>query len=448
MIPYVAFCVLICTVAGMQGTVASSGNLQVTFATNPTIVAPGTNGYLEVLLESVGSGTIENIELTPSSWDSLVILPQGNWDVYVGDLDGGDSISVLYEFKVSSSAKPGLYQIVYDIEYMPGADIRQTAIIQVEDTISLDVVSVTPSSINIGEVTTVVFNVTNNGGSSVENILFTWDDANDLILPIGSDNRTTIDAIPAGNYTEIPIFLMVSPSISPGVYPITLTMEYYDKTGTQQTFISEIGLQICGTTDFEVVLQQSTTSGTTFAVANTGANVASSVIVSIPQQMNYVASGTSSVSLGNLDAGDYTLASFQLSSSSVDRNTSKRPFGDRDLGDMPTDFDPSMFEEFGNRSFGGIGGNTLTVEISYTDLFGVRQTVEKEVEVSSISSSGVSGDFASRGGMSGFPGQSVESNDGTVYIVIGAVGIIVIVAILKIGKSKKLLKLITKGKNK
>ena len=57
---------------------------------------------------------------------------------------------------------------------------------------------------------------------------------------------------------------------------------------------------------FEILLQQSTTSGTTFAIANTGANVASSVIVSIPSQTNYMTSGASSVSLGNLDAGDYT----------------------------------------------------------------------------------------------------------------------------------------------
>ena len=99
-----------------------------------------------------------------------------------------------------------------------------------------------------------------------------------------------------------------------------------------------------------------------------------------------------------------------------------------------------------NRSFDSFGSNNnLIVEISYTDLFGVRQIVEKEVAVSSIAS-GAAGSFTSSfGDRSGFPGQSAESGDGTVYIVIGVVGIIIIVAILKIGKSKNLLKLIKKG---
>jgi hypothetical protein len=413
----------------IKGAGETTHDIQVTFASNPIVVAPGTNGYLEVILESIGTGTISNIDIDASSWDSSVLQPKGNWNVYVGDLDGGDSTSLLYEFYVPNTATPGLYQVVFDIEYSHGVDIRQTAMVKVEDSTVLDLVSVTPSSINIGETTTLVFNLTNNGGSNAGNILFTWEDPSDLILPVGTDNRITISSIPAGNYTEIPVDVVASPAISPGVYPLTITMEFYDRTGTKQTIASEVGLQIGGTTDFEIVLQESMGGGTTFAVANTGANVASSVIVSIPRQGNFMSSGASSVSLGNLDAGDYTLATFQISSADREDNT-QRP--DKSSIEMPSDLDFSRPEGFRDLES---GSNDLIVEVSYTDLFGVRQTVEKELEFSSSSSNSVA---SFSGGKSGLrPDESSGLDSGTMYIIIGVVGIIVIVAILKIGKRKK-----------
>jgi hypothetical protein len=406
----------------------STYDLQVTFLSNPTVVVPGTNGYLEVILESVGSGTISNIDIDASSWDSSVLQPKGNWNVYVGDLDGGDSTSLLYEFYVPSTATPGLYQVVFVIEYSPGIDIRQTALVKVEDSTVLDLTSVTPSLINIGEETTLVFNITNMGGSTAGNILFTWEDPSDLILPVGSDNRITISSIPASNYTEIPIDVVASPAISPGIYPLTITMEFYEGTGTKQTITSEVGIQVGGTTDFEIILQESMVGGTTFAIANSGANVASSVIVSIPSQLNYKTLGTSSVSIGNLDAGDYTLATFQISS--VELNNTQRP--DKSSMERPSDFNLSRPEDFRDLE---PRSDDLIVEVSYTDLFGVRQTVEKEVDFSSSSSNNVASFSGAKSGLR--PGESSGLDSGTMYVIIGVVGIIVIVAILKISKRKK-----------
>lgn len=431
------------------GQADTTNQLTVTFAENPKIVSPGTNGYIELNLKSGGTGGVSDVSISATSWDYSVVIPQGNWNVYVGNLDGGSSTSVLYEFKITDSATPGLYQVVFDIEYYPGHDIKQTAIVKVEDSTVLDIVSVKPSSIDIGQETTIVFNVSNNGGKTAS-ILFTWDDPNNLILPVGSDNRIIIPSINAGNFSEIPVNVVATPSATPGVYPIDITLEYYDQTGSKQTISSTVGLQIGGTTDFEIVPQQSTNTGTTFAVANTGANVASSVIVSIPLQAGYSISGASSVSLGNLDAGDYTLATFQLTS--IESNTTQRPTFNFNTGDMPSDFDPSMMQQPRNRSFGDIGNNELIIEISYTDLFGVRQTVEKEATVTASSSSLTTSDITSRfGNMGGFPGQTSQGSDnGTMYITIGVVGILIIAGLLVLGKRKNIpyVSKILKGRNK
>ncbi len=423
---------------------ASAAGLQVSFTTNPVIASPGTFGYIEVNLKSI-SGTASNIEISASSWDPNAVIPEGNWKIKLVSLESGDSYSVFYEFKVSSTAASGLYQVVFDIEYSGGSSTRQTAIIKVEDATVLDLKSIKPTSVNIGEATTLVFNITNSGKANIENILFVWTDPNDLILPVGSDNRITIPLIASENYTEISIVVMASSGISPGIYPLTITMNFYDQTGTEQTITSTVGLQISGTTTFDVVLQTSTTSSTTFAIVNTGANTASSVVVSIPQQPNYSTSGTSSASLGNLDAGDYTLASFQLSSTNSN-TTMQFPLFNRTRTDgRPTDMNFSTgLDRFVNQTFLGGGSNQLLVQIAYTDVFGVRQNVEKQVDLSSGSVAGFSSRTGTQGTYGNFPGgfsdqsQSSGSSNSIMYIVTGVIGIIIIVAIIQLGRRKKL----------
>ncbi|HWR27179.1 MAG TPA: hypothetical protein VN377_01955 [Candidatus Thermoplasmatota archaeon] len=439
MIISVLSCVLLFNTLGSFN--ASAAGLQVSFSTNPKIVAPGTNGYIEVNLRST-STVISSIDITAESWDPAVVIPQGNWEVDVGSLDSGESYTVIFEFKIPSTAAPGLYQVLFEIT--GGNTIRQTAVIQVQDATILDLTSVTPPEITVGVATTLLFNITNNGGVGLENILFTWKDPNSLILPLGADNRITIPSIGAENHTEIPVVVMASSGISPGIYPLTITMEYYDQTGMKQMVNSTVGLQVSGTTTFDLVVQQSTSGSTTFSVVNTGANVASSVIVSIPQQPNYRTSGVSSTSLGNLNAGDYTLATFQLSST-TNNSTSQFPSFNRTETGTQTGRNFSGRNTFMNQSFAGLRGNSLLIQITYTDVFGIRQTIQKQVTMSSSSSFGSIGSPTSRsstGTQNSFGGfsqsQSSGSNNSLVYIAIGAAGIIVIIGIIQLGRKKKL----------
>ncbi len=425
---------------------ASAAGLQVTFTTNPQIVAPGTNGYIQVNLRSIGTA-INGIKITATSWDPTVVIQQGNWEVDVGSLDSSESYSVIYEFKIPSTAAPGLYQVLFEI-YGAGS-IKQTAIIQVQDASVLDITSVNPTEISIGQATTIHFNITNNRGVGLQNLLFTWEDPNSLILPIGADNRITIPSIGTNNYTVVPVDVIASSGISPGVYPLTILIQYYDQTGERQTINSTVGLQISGKTTFDIVLQTSTSSATTFAVVNTGANTASSVVVSIPQQPSYSTSGTSSTSVGNLDAGDYTLASFSLTSttSNITRNgTMQFPSFNRTGKNSP----PSggNFTDgrnmFMNQSFLAMGNNRLVVQIAYTDVFGIRQIIQKQVNLSSGSASGFSSRTTTQGTSGTFPGsfssqsQSSDLNNSIMYIAIGVIGIIVVVVVIQLGRKKKL----------
>ena len=425
----------------------AQSDLQVTFSTNPTVVAPGTNGYLMVNLRAIGD-TASNIRITASSLDGSIVTARGDWDVTVGSIGSGSSYSVPFEFVVSKTASFGLYQIDFDIYYSGGYAVHQTALLDVEQPSFIDLSSVSPGTVNIGQKTTIDFNFTNSG-NTIYNVLFSWEDANDLILPIGSDNRVTIPVLPAGNVTTVPVTLMASPSLSPGIYPLTITLKFFDQTSetsqtnqTGQTVTSTVGLEVSGATSFEIVASQSTSGTTSLTIINTGANTANSVIVSVPQQQSYLVTGSQSASLGNLDPGDYSLASFQVSSNSQNGSTS---FSFNQSGNFtpPTGQRTYSNRSFSqNRSFFGLGGNGLTIIITYTDSFGVRQTVQKQVSLSS-SSSGSFSSFSSRtrtstNGAFNTGGTSSNSGGGLTYILVGVVGIILIVAIVYVARKKKL----------
>lgn len=96
-------------------------------------------------------------------------------------------------------------------------------------------------------------------------------------------------------------------------------------------------------TDFDLVVQESQDNTIVVALANTGKENANSVIVKIPSQKNFEATGTSGQMVGTLDNGDYTLISFEVAKKRSAEN------------------------------------NTLKFQIDYTDTIGERRNVIKEV---------------------------------------------------------------------
>ena len=175
-------------------------------------------------------------------------------------------------------------------------------------------------------------------------------------------------------------------------------------------------------TNFDVVMQGTTSGSTTLAIANIGSNTAYSVIVTIPNQPSFIAQGVSSSVVGNLNAGDYTLASFQITSTSaLNQSSTGRNAFNRSAFQGGTAL---------NRSASAPGN--LLVQIAYTDTLGIRRTVQKEVNVGSLAAGSFSNQFSTTGR------SSTQPSDGLTYIAIGVVGIVAIVLFFKLrGRRKK-----------
>jgi preprotein translocase subunit SecG len=158
-------------------------------------------------------------------------------------------------------------------------------------------------------------------------------------------------------------------------------------------------------TDFDLVVQDSTSSEVSLAIANIGKNTANSMIVRIPDQAGFKVTGTNGQMVGNLDSGDYTVTSFSLVS--LGRNS----------------------------------GN-LTVQIDYTDSIGERRTVLKQVQFNSQFSSGnMTGTFSSSGAYRNFSGGNFSNkskSNSLKYILIGTgVLVVILVGLLIYSKNKK-----------
>ena len=131
----------------------------------------------------------------------------------------------------------------------------------------------------------------------------------------------------------------------------TLNLEY-NPDGGSNFAIKSFDIQVADTeTSFESVVQDATSSATSIGIANVGENTANSLIVGIPNQAGFEVIGANQQIVGNLNSGDYTIASFDLVSTA--RASSNE---------------------------------TLEVQLNYTDLIGVRRTVIENIPFNFASS--------------------------------------------------------------
>ena len=392
-------------VVGSNVVLASEPSIQTSFSVNPEIITPGSDGYIQLIVKNSGTGTANSIKIS-SGYQGDEIDKSGSWMINIGTLAPGGSTEVPFKFSIPKKTHPGMYTMNFYIEYHDDSTLKrvtQKAIITVQARETLELNSINPNTFYPGETTTLVFELENEGEDEITDIILTWQSPDDLILPLGSDNRLSISSIDPGQKIEAKVNIVVSSTVTPGVYPLTIETKYYDRAGLKQNSTSQSGIVINSVTDFDVVMQDSTDTTTTLAVANTGKNTAYSTIVKIPKQEGFMVSGSSAATIGNLDAGDYTLATFQLVS----------------------------------KTNATIGVKDLTVEVSYTDDFGERKTVKKEVDLGSTAIKGAIGERT-------MPqqGQASDiSSNGLLYIGIGIAGIIGVVGVLRLlrrgGKGEK-----------
>jgi hypothetical protein len=292
--------------------------------------------------------------------------------------DEDDAATIKFKFKVDSDAPAGIYEL--DIITKDSTDylnsIKTTTLdVEVRGKEYAQIVTISKSNIDFATEEQLDFVVTNTGSSPLKNMKMSWEDTTGTILPVYSDNTKYINYLAANESMTVSYIVMADVNADPGLYKLDITLEVEDYNSNVSTISTTAGLFVGGGTDFDVAFSDNSDGEASFSIANIGNNEAYSVKVSIPEQDGYTVSGSSSSIVGNLEKGDYTIASFAVSQQGAGGIT------DNANGGQGGDAISSA------ASTNASTNNDLKVLIEYTDSAGQRNSVEKSVQLSLNSTS-------------------------------------------------------------
>lgn len=224
--------------------------------------------------------------------------------------------------------------------------------------LSINQLNYQPYPANPGEYIDMYIQVTYLGGAPLNSVTFQLNPTFPFSLDQNQTQTFTFNQLTGSQPIILHYRVRVDSNAVPG--DNELDLNYYIDGNSTAVNVQKFEIQVQNAqTAFDVVVQQSTGTQVSLGIANIGENTANSLIVRVPAQNNYMISGTNAQIVGNLNAGDYSIASFTLSP--IRR-----------------------------------GNTTLVVELDYTDNIGVRRDVIENVD--SISNSPVGNFTALYGG--------------------------------------------------
>lgn len=316
----------------------------------------------------------------------------------VGTLDSyqsGDNYKILkFRVLVDKDAKAGEYDLNFWQFSKNNKDdgIKKSITIDLKTKESAEIIRIDKTDLLPGKMTPLKFAITNVGSAPLRDISFSWINEDGIILPVGSDNTQFIKYMEIGETVEIEYNVIADSNADAGLYKLDLSLSYEDSLdGDVAGFSTVAGIYVGGITDFDIAFSEISNGEVAFSVANIGSNPASSVSVIVPEQQGWTVSGSNSRIIGNLNVGDYTVASFGLQSSARGNVPSSEKTQDT------SDKTLSREDFLAQRNSGSPQNsqNSLKMQVAYTDTMGNRNIVEKNIAMKSQNLMSGTFDFAS-----------------------------------------------------
>lgn len=426
---------------------ADSASLKVTLLNqNPDPARAGDTFDAHFRIENIGGETIDDLQFEVLQNYPFTVIDgsaiQDIGTVYSFQTDK-NYINILYKLGVNKDAVNRQHDLKIWYKQKNNNDwVTITFPITVSSKEFAQIIYVDKAKIAPGKETEMNFIINNIGNAPLRNIVFSWAEANGVLLPVFSDDTKYIKYLDVGNSTELKYTVIADVNSKPGLYQLDLSLKYDSSNGTSTIMKTKAGIFIGGETDFDVAFSESTAGQTSLSVANTGNNPAMSVAIRIPEQLNFKTQGSNSAIIGNLDKGDYTLVSFQVAQNTPMNTTGNAPGQTnqrRQFYQNSTDTSQntqlmrnsilnnniSNNALLNNNGISATRGNLLRVTIDYTDTTGERRSMDKFVPIQFKSATTGT---AQNGGSSSTHSQSTANTGSSNTIVFLIVAILVIVA--------------------
>jgi hypothetical protein len=405
--------VLMAYTPAVYADLAGSTVLSVSLANyDPNPAIAGDTVDVRVGIQNIGGADINDLvmEIVPSYPFELVSGENAvqNVGIVQGYQTGstGNLKIVTYKMQINKDAPAGNYELkVKYYEQGSSASTEKSLYLDVKSRESAEVIHIDKTAIVPGKLSSLEFTINNVGNAPLRDLTFNWENDANIILPVGSDNTKYIKYIDVGNSSNLEYQVIADTNAQPGLYKLNLYLTYEDSLSNQTKKISTVaGVYVGGGTDFDVAFSENTNGETSFSVANIGSNPAYSVSVNIPDQPGWRVSGSNSVIIGNLNKGDYTVASFNLQSPMSDTNLQNG------TARSDTNSNTNSQGRYMQRSMNG-SSDTVHMQIAYTDTMGERNVVEKQVKIGFQNMASAGGQMTFQGRRGAVQQESVLSNN-------------------------------------
>jgi len=344
----------------------------------PNPASAGESLELRLGVENLGSSAIDNLQLEIIPEFPFELLPGESAKKSVGAMtayQSGNNMKVIkYKLRIVNDVNEGVYGV--RVVGTEGGTVRFDKFIDIDISSrdAVEIKNIDNFEVLPGKETEMKFVIHNIGSSPLRDLKFHWTNEEGVILPIGSDDTKYIKYIGIGEEAEVVYNVMSSLNVEPDLYKLQLTLSYDDPdSATDKIITTTSGIYVGGETDFDIAFSGSNQGETSFSIANVGSVEANSVTVSIPKQEGWRVSGSNSVIIGNLDKGDYTIASFTVQQSVRTASMSPDDKTKVQTPDEEKGYGPSM------------PVSSINVQIAYTDTRGQRKIITKEVELDASS---------------------------------------------------------------
>ena len=352
--------------------ISDGSNVDITLINqDPTTAQPGEYVDLKFKISNQGQSpaedtSVELVESFPFSLDPDVSANRELGDMR-GAAIGDDSYIVEYRVRVDENAVESENEI--SLKYTTGDDdfsVTRDFDISVDDVgtdFELSAGKVSASSIPV--------NLDNIGDKSAESVHVVLPDQSGINKE-GVETQV-VGSMDSGENREVDFAVS---NISLGS-SYRFEIHYTDGNGVRRELVRNIDIGTIPVNPVQVTVQSANPSETTFAVSNTGGEQISSVITQL-QDENVNVSGSRTQVLGNLNSGDYTLATFDLESSEI---------------------------------------STVDMEVSYTDSSGIRTNSVESISLPDSPSGETSSTVSS---------DEEDGNSSMTYILIGLGGLVLV----------------------
>ena len=270
-------------------------------------------------------GEIRSIKIDPQ-----IELKSTVYQENIGSLSTNKATSKIIRFGIPEGTSSGFYSMELILQACRGStcnDYVHDALITVQSPSTLEVSSIDPTFLKAGEMATITFTLRNFGDSEISNVIFSWQDSSNNILPLGSENRKFISSIGGNAEKDVLVDVVVDPDATAGVYSLALSADYNDQTGTAKSINSTAGIRVIGDFDFITVLESQgiiapgKTASAEIKIVNRGDQDAKFLTLKISSDAFSV--DPSEIYIGNLKPDDYSTEKISLTAKNVGEGSQK-----------------------------------------------------------------------------------------------------------------------------